>query len=360
MQTLIIDKTQLATAHIVIADPQPILVNQIRLKINRFALTANNMTYAAFGTAMRYWDFYPHSAGGVVPVWGFATVIESACADMAVGARFYGYYPCASEVVLTPVHLSARGFQVADGARAELAAVYNQYVSTGHDPFYHPDSEGFQALLRPLFATSWLLADFFADNQYFDATAILCTSASSKTAYAMAYELKQQNKVKVIGLTSAANVDFTVSLGCYDEVLTYEQLATIDSDKAVVLVDFAGNANLRKKIHERFAQLKYSCSVGGTHHDALGGGAGLPGPRPILFFAPAQMKKRQTDWGAAVFGQKLVSGWNAFASHAQSQSPAWVEVVEQQGGPAVLAAWQQLAGSAQSQASPRVGKTLSF
>ena len=39
-------------------------------------------------------------------------------------------------------------------------------------------------------------------------------------------------------------------------------------------------------------RLAYSCSVGGTHWDALGGGKGLPGPRPVLFFAPAQTKKR--------------------------------------------------------------------
>ena len=50
-----------------------------RLRVEAFALTANNVTYASFGEAMHYWDFFPAAdpAYGRVPVWGFATVIES-------------------------------------------------------------------------------------------------------------------------------------------------------------------------------------------------------------------------------------------------------------------------------------------
>ena len=32
---------------------------QVRVAIARFALTSNNITYAAFGDAMNYWAFYP-------------------------------------------------------------------------------------------------------------------------------------------------------------------------------------------------------------------------------------------------------------------------------------------------------------
>jgi hypothetical protein len=38
------------------------------------------------------------------------------------------------------------------------------------DPFYTADSESVQALLRPLFITSWLIDDFLADNDFFGAT----------------------------------------------------------------------------------------------------------------------------------------------------------------------------------------------
>ncbi|HBF46414.1 MAG TPA: hypothetical protein DDW91_08030, partial [Shewanella frigidimarina] len=41
--------------------------------------------------------------------------------------------------------------------------------------------EDYDILLRGLFTTSWLVDDFMFDNQYFDATQYLVTSASSKT-----------------------------------------------------------------------------------------------------------------------------------------------------------------------------------
>ena len=52
--------------------------DEVRLAVDSFALTANNITYAVFGEAMRYWDFFPAAEGfGRVPVWGFATVEAS-------------------------------------------------------------------------------------------------------------------------------------------------------------------------------------------------------------------------------------------------------------------------------------------
>jgi hypothetical protein len=170
-----------------------------------------------------------------------------------------------------------------------------------------------QALLRPLFVTSWLIDDFLADNGFFGVGVVLLSSASSKTAYGAAFQLAQRPGVQVVGLTSVANVAFCESLGCYHRVLTYEQLDALPADTPCVYVDFAGNTTLRRALHTRFAQLAYSCSVGGTHVDQLGSAKDLPGPRATLFFAPAQIKKRQADWGPAELGQRLVAAWQAFA-----------------------------------------------
>ena len=51
--------------------------------MDKFALTANNVTYAAFGDAMHYWKFFPgpDDESGRVPVWGFADVADSRCND---------------------------------------------------------------------------------------------------------------------------------------------------------------------------------------------------------------------------------------------------------------------------------------
>jgi hypothetical protein len=98
-----------------------------------------------------------------------------------------------------------------------------------------------------LFMTSWLIDDFLADNEFFGAATAgnaltILSSASSKTAYGTAFCLAKRQGVTVIGLTSAANLDFCRSLGCYHRVLTYDQIDQLDPGRAAVYVDFAGNA----------------------------------------------------------------------------------------------------------------------
>ena len=47
--------------------------------LGELAMTKMTVTYAVFGTAMRYWDFFPTGDPdwGCVPVWGFAEVVAS-------------------------------------------------------------------------------------------------------------------------------------------------------------------------------------------------------------------------------------------------------------------------------------------
>ena len=357
--TLLVKQDALATTRIATRDDALLGAGDVRMRVDSFALTANNITYAAFGDAMNYWGFYPsgEAGWGVVPVWGFGTVVESKNPEVAVGERCYGYWPMADSAVLHASRVSPAGFADAAPHRAQLHAVYNQYMRTGADPFYTPQSEDMQSVLRPLFVTSWLIDDFLADNDFFGARTVLLSSASSKTAYGTAFMLAQREGIEVIGLTSARNAAFTESLGCYSRVVTYEQLEAIAADAPLVYVDFAGDAPLRQRIHERFTNLRYSCSVGGTHVEALGGTKGLSGPRPVLFFAPAQAKKRQGDWGPGEFGRKLVASWGAFVAKAGDEKAPWLVIERHRGAPAVQAAYAQVYGG---RGDPRTGHVLSW
>ena len=355
--TFHVRKDSLAQTHWHDLPDAPLADGQVRARIDRFALTSNNITYAAFGDAMNYWRFYPtgEDAWGCIPVWGFATVVESTHAGVPVGERIYGYFPMASSVVLTPVRVTPQGWF--DGAphRAELHPVYNQLTRCAADPFYTQDTEDVQALLRPLFITSWLIDDFLADNDFFGARVMLLSSASSKTAYGTAFQLAQREGIEVVGLTSPGNVAFCEGLGCYDRVLTYDQLDAIDADAACVYVDFAGNSELRRAIHTRFVNLQHSSSIGGTHVEHLGAARDLPGPRATLFFAPAQIKKRHTEWGAEGLSKRLVSAWQAFVDTVTQADAPWLTVQQHHGKPAVEAAYAQvLAG----RGDPRVGHML--
>jgi hypothetical protein len=367
--TLQVRKNQLPTTRVRTHPDVALTEGQVRVRIDHFALTSNNITYAAFGDAMDYWQFFPvpadvdGTAWGCIPVWGFAEVVQSLQPGVAVGERLYGYWPMASHAVLQPTRLSPAGFS--DGAphRAALHAVYNQVQRCSADPFYTADSEDLQALLRPLFLTAWLIDDFLADNGFFGTTAaaqrgvMLLSSASSKTAYATAAQLAKRPEVEVVGLTSAANVGFCRSLGVYSRVLTYEQLEMLPADTACVYVDFAGNGALRKAIHTRFAGLAYSCSIGGTHVESLGGARDLPGPRATLFFAPAQVKKRSADWGPAELNQRLVAAWHDFRAQVSDPAAPWLVVRSHRGAEAVAAAYALVLGG---QGDPRLGHMLAF
>ena len=158
-------------------------------------------------------------------------------------------------------------------------------------------------------------------------------------------------------MTSAANLGFCESLGCYHRVLSYQQLDQIDANAACVYIDFAGNADLRRAVHTRFTGLRYSSSIGGTHVEQLGGAKDLPGPRATLFFAPAQIKKRSAEWGPEELGQRLLRAWQAFVAKVHDPAGAWLQVELHQGATAVQAAYRQILAG---RGDPRRGHMLSL
>ena len=127
----------------------PLAPGQVRVAVDLFSLSANNITYAAFGDAGSYWRFFPsgEAGWGIVPVWGFARVTESQHDELPVGERLYGFLPMASHAVLTPARVSAQRLMDASPHRADLAPAYNAYFRCATDPLYTPDSEAVQALL---------------------------------------------------------------------------------------------------------------------------------------------------------------------------------------------------------------------
>jgi hypothetical protein len=340
--TFTVGRTDLRRTHWLDSAAAPLEAGAVRLCIDRFALTSNNITYGAFGDAMNYWAFFPtgDATTGCIPVWGFATVSESRSPGVEAGTRFYGYFPMADEVVLHPTHADASRFFDGASHRRELPAIYNQYLRCSNDPLYRASDEALLALLRPLFTTSFLIDDFLADNAFFGARKVLVSSASSKTAYGLGFCLASRREeagaIQSVGLTSLANLEFTKGLGCYDEVLPYAEVARLAADEPAVYVDMSGSAGLRAAIHGHWRdRLAYSCSVGGTHWEDLGGGKGLPGPRPVLFFAPAQAKKRAEEWGSARLQGRIALAWATFLARVSEPGRPWLKVVPGQGKQAV-------------------------
>jgi hypothetical protein len=316
-------------------------VGEAVLAVERFALTANNVSYAVAGDAMNYWKFFPApDPWGCVPVWGFGRVVESRCAGVTVGDRYYGYFPMATHLAVAPMRLSSQGFVDGAAHRAGLAAVYNQYRKVGAAAREAEDAE---MLLRPLFMTSFLIDDFLDDNGFFGSRAVLLSSASSKTSIALAFELsrKRQDAVACIGLTSAANVDFVERLGYYAHTLTYEAIASLDPAVATVFVDVAGDSRVLRRVHEHFGPaLRHSCLVGATHWEGRdsGGRGPLPGVAPALFFAPSHIQKRHADWGPGGLETRIATDWSAFVADTRR----WLRVEDVRGPRAMRTAYLEM------------------
>jgi hypothetical protein len=188
--------------------------------------------------------------------------------------------------------------------------------------------------------TSFLIDDFLSDNDVFGAQQVVLSSASSKTSLGLAFTLKQaaRDGIAIVGLTSRANIAFVESTGYYDKVVAYEDIATLPRDPTV-FVDMAGGGSVRAAVHSHFSdQLTYSCSVGGTHWEDKLATPDLAGPRPTLFFAPAQIKKRHADWGPGGLDKRLGGVWTAFLADVAG----WLKISEGRGPQAVEAIYHEV------------------
>ena len=308
------------------------------LEIKRFSLTANNVTYAVFGDMMAYWDFFPsHIEGfGRVPVWGYADVIESQAEGVDVGMRVYGYFPMSTCLKVVPTKVSALSFIDASAHRQAMAAAYNRYEFVVRAD---AETESRIALLKPLFITGFLLDDWISGEKAWGASTVIASSASSKTALSMAACLKRRGGVSITGLTSVRSKAFVEASGYYDKVVTYNDLSTLKSVDSVY-VDFAGDANVTRGIHETLGDsLKASVIVGGSHWNAdRSSHAPLPGPKPEMFFAPTHVGRLGAAWGGAEFTRAVTASLDRFAH----DSRGWLEVNESVGLAAAQTAWARL------------------
>ena len=317
---------------------------EVLLAVDHFAFTANNITYAALGKRFKYWDFFPAEAPwGQIPVWGFADVAASRHPEVPVGKRLYGYLPMARQLRVKPGKVSKSSFIDTAEHRQHLALAYNQYQFTDTDPAYQPEHEALQMLLRPLLITSFLLDDFLAVNNFFEAEQIILTSASSKTALGLAFMLQHQRSQRskpltITALTSPGNTDFVESLGYYDKVVSYADIDKLDPSQSTVSVDFAGNGEILASLHKHFADnMLFSSLVGAAHWDSRGGDKNLPGAKPEVFFAPGYWEKRGKEIGNAQLMQNFAELWAPLVASVQK----WMKVTEVEGGDAVEEAYKQ-------------------
>jgi hypothetical protein len=339
----------------VAALPAALQQGQVLLRVDRFALTANNITYALTGDMLGYWTFFPAEAPwGRLPVMGFADVAASAHAALPIGARVFGFFPMSSHLVIDAAAEGDGPLVDAAPHRRDTALVYRQYPRVSNEPLYDAAREDPYLLLRGLFTTSFLVDDFLADQAGFGAQTFVVSSASSKTAIALAFLLSQRGAGRVVGLTSARNQAFVERLGCYQQVLPYAAIDTLPASAPVVFIDHSGDREVVHAMHHHFGDaMRHSCVVGATHWDGRRPGRNLPGPTPAFFFAPGQLEKRLGEWGPAGVQQRQGDAWKRFLDFAAG----WLEVVRGAGPAEVERVYREVL---EGRAQPHQGHILSL
>ena len=325
---------------------------EVRLNVELFGLTANNVTYGALGDRLGYWRFFAAPQGwGRIPAWGFGVVTASGADGIDEGDRFYGYVPMSSAVTMQ-VRAGGPGFSECSPARADLPPFYNRYLRASPERGFDPAQDGANAVLRPLFMTGWLIADQLEEAGWHGAGAVVLTSASSKTAFTTAFEIGRRRPV--VGLTSAAHRAFAEGLGCYSQVVTYDGIGELPVDDGIVLVDLAGSAQVRRAVHEHAGTaLRASIMVGVTHWEAPPTADPLPGPVPEFFFAPARAQRRATELGPGPFQQRVGAAWTAFVDRV----PDLLEIESLRGADALGRAYESLLDGA---VDPRKGYVVTL
>jgi Protein of unknown function (DUF2855) len=333
----------------VLADLQP---GQVRLAIEKFGLTANNVSYARFGDGehVPFWNAFPGPPElGRVPIWSFVRVTESRHADIPVGGRYFGYVPMASHHSVQ-AEVSPRGFMDTSAQRRFLHPWYLTFQRVGE-----PDRlDDFRALMRPVFPASFNLANLVERQAALGAKSLIITSASCKTAIGMADELlARRTGIATAAITSAVNKAFVESLGIYDEVITYDaiKLATVAS--SAVFIDFTGAAQVQQTVYQYFApSLSYSALIGFTHPDPDDmAPPGLPDPQPEPFFTPVVEDQAIAEQGA----DRYYSRYHESETRFLRRMASWLAIRPGQGPAEVADAFRCLVAGEQA---PDVGRIL--
>ena len=350
-----IDRDDIGQAVMVEEAASPLPAGSIDVRLDSFAMTANNVTYAALGKPVGlfdngrgYWDFFsPGGEGpGRLPVWGFATVTQSAAEGIAEGEQFYGYYPMASHVRLTPGRVNPGGFVDVAPHRAGMPAVYDHYARVSALGDFIEGDRDWWPVFRPLYLTGWLIADQFEDEADYGARQVIVASASSKTAIGFAHAmLQREERPRLVGLTSSRGRAFLAEAGLYDELILYDDISSIDPTIPAAFVDIAGDSDVTAALHDHLGdRLLLTLIVGKAHWDSV------PGKRfpAIGFFAPARVEKRSEEWGPGGFRDRMAAAWTHFLHDARTLFR--IEVSE--GADAALAAYRDAVAG---RADPRAG-----
>jgi hypothetical protein len=150
----------------------PLPPSSIRVRASLLSLTSNNLTYALLGDMLHWWDTYPvppdapapysdRTAWGIVPAWGFATVLESTIPEITSETKIWGYWPASAHVVDLTLSKNKDDPEThwieTSSHRAAVLPLYNRYIiltSTGEA------RHAWESAVRPIWQCGYVLSEY--------------------------------------------------------------------------------------------------------------------------------------------------------------------------------------------------------
>jgi len=283
--------------------------------------------------------------------------VASAHSRVGVGRRVHGYLAMSSYVVKQlDDQRSKYTIDVALNGMPEDRRPYRQLTFCDTDALYRPNREDEMMLYQPLFWTAYWMEDSLNETNYRGLKTILISSASSKTAFTVAYRILLRREapggtrnLKLVGLTSRSNLEFTRRLGFYDQVFAYDQVASISKVATVdncLYIDVSGNQSLNESIARNVApkltiQLGMTSVEGGNAADVSGAKGNTD--RWEFFFMPEWLAIRVKQVGPKSLKEMQKVAWDQL----MEDCPSWVKIETYSGEREVLEAYlKTLKGSA--------------
>lgn len=361
----------------ILRDELPALqADEIRLRVDKVGLSANNLFYAQMGEApfLKFFSVYPlpgqYDDLAILPTWGVATIIESANPAFSVGEQYRGFLHI-TDVVQMKARRNATGFAAYGDQRDKINPAYNEFKRIDDAPGNPLRGTGeiadFALVASPGAVSGFILSELLKRNDFYEAPVVVLTSASSKLSLATAVQLRASidsgHLEHVIGYTSQANRAFVEQTGVFDSVLTMDQALPDRGEAQYVFIDVAGDAQVFK---QNKSVIKKALAVGGTHSDAKASTFTAFGPSGFLkmfidmvapaaikrwgerslspklemFFAPTVVQQLVSAWGQEAFDSKADAALAQFARKAVEEK--WIEVRRSENEPAIQAAYQHV------------------
>jgi len=175
------------------------------------------------------------------------------------------------------------------------------------------------------------------------------SSASAKTAFCLAYVIGNRVKsgglqgMKVVGLTSGRNLEFTKGLGLYDVVVEYDQIGEYFKERNVeerwLYIDVAGNEGLNGKIKDCLGQRMVTrVKLGFTSHSPGSLRNEDPEEETELFFMPEWFATRRLQLPV----KEIIKGQNSAWAEMMHDCKRWTELERVYGADKVMLAYERV------------------